>query len=319
MRGATDVIEYYAGYQHVSIHAPHAGRDSRWSCPSCTPCCFNPRAPCGARRGTVQEYLPPRKFQSTRPMRGATCGSRGRIPPTRRFNPRAPCGVRPLPGCRVGASFKFQSTRTEWGATCSSKCPELALGVVSIHAPRVGRDLIDEGVFAQAQVSIHAPHAGRDYRRDGTARDVPVSIHAPRVGRDAWPPFLHLRARGFNPRAPCGARHSCCLCYTRHSPFQSTRPVWGATCSFTSWSGSGRVSIHAPRVGRDCGQVLDILRHPCFNPRAPCGARPFFARSSFNFDEFQSTRPVWGATVLRAAGLRHRRVSIHAPRVGRDN
>ncbi len=57
--------------------------------------------------------------------------------------------------------------------------------------------------------------------------------------------------------------------------FQSTRPVWDAT--------------------RSCNPCR--LRPSDFNPRAPCGARPGFVR--------------WGN--------RARKISIHAPRVGRDS
>ena len=80
-----------------------------------------------------------------------------------------------------------------------------------------------------------------------------------------------------------------------------------------------KISIHAPRVGRDWTSrtLLASPRHfnprapcgarPCpepsgptsayFNPRAPCGARPVFPVPwSINKAKFQSTRPVWGAT-----------------------
>ena len=78
--------------------------------------------------------------------------------------------------------------------------------------------------------------------------------------------------------------------------FQSTRPVRGATDRSPIPHAARRVSIHAPRAGRDVkaarrlsdGQVsihapragrdsrttsvtTVIMR---FNPRAPCGARP---------------------------------------------
>ena len=56
------------------------------------------------------------------------------------------------------------------------------------------------------------------------------------------------------------------------------------------------VSIHAPRVGRDHELDVAETRIHCFNPRAPCGARP-----RMNF--YQATKLI---------------VSIHAPRVGRD-
>ena len=77
--------------------------------------------------------------------------------------------------------------------------------------------------------------------------------------------------------------------------FQSTRPVWGATCVFCDTQDASRVSIHAPRAGRDRGAdlfdkllrvsihapragrdfgcVVALLPKTSFNPRAPCGAR----------------------------------------------
>ena len=72
MRGATK--QKGNGYliDDISIHAPHAGRDCRpGALPICTPY-FNPRAPCGARPRTKLPNVPKPKFQSTRPMRGAT-------------------------------------------------------------------------------------------------------------------------------------------------------------------------------------------------------------------------------------------------------
>ncbi|MBF1689291.1 MAG: hypothetical protein HXO83_13895, partial [Selenomonas sp.] len=100
--------------------------------------------------------------------------------------------------------------------------------------------------------------------------------------------------------------------------FQSTRPVRGATEHKELCSSAATVSIHAPRVGRDgtrngCAARDDVSIHAPrvgrdvlpsvpprpvrrFNSRAPCGARLCAASSSFAFSEFQSTRPVRGAT-----------------------
>ena len=57
-----------------------------------------------------------------------------------------------------------------------------------------------------------------------------------------------------------------------------------------------KVSIHAPRVGRDWGSPLMIA-------------------SSIGF---QFTHPVWGATLYTGIERLNPKVSIHAPRVGRD-
>ena len=55
-----------------------------------------------------------------------------------------------------------------------------------------------------------------------------------------------------------------------------------------------------------------------FNPRAPGGARQLQDIRNIRINEFQSTRPVWGATQCGNPLVRRHRISIHAPRVGRD-
>ena len=56
-----------------------------------------------------------------------------------------------------------------------------------------------------------------------------------------------------------------------------------------------------------------------FNPRSPCGER----RRTFTlvswYAGFQSTLPVWGATILSEIELKKLEISIHAPRVGSDS
>ena len=78
--------------------------------------------------------------------------------------------------------------------------------------------------------------------------------------------------------------------------FQSTRPVKGATSARACSPAPCRVSIHAPREGRDFRWYALGIRQ---------GA-------------FQSTRPVKGATGRASTAAPSHRVSIHAPREGRD-
>ena len=126
------------------------------------------------------------------------------------------------------------------------------------------------------------------------------------------------RCTDFNPRAPWGGAAIGDLADLTTEAFQSTRPVWGATKSprprqsrsrisihaprvgrddgGRADGGKARISIHAPRVGRDVRASGDRFRRGHFNPRAPCGARPSRPRS---------TKPASA-------------ISIHAPRVGRD-
>ena len=51
---------------------PRAGRDTAATVKSRGRICFNPRAPCGARRGATVWVSDDNEFQSTRPVRGAT-------------------------------------------------------------------------------------------------------------------------------------------------------------------------------------------------------------------------------------------------------
>ena len=137
--GATSLVLIVEIATSISIHAPRVGRDV--SCADCNwtvryfnpraPCgarpqlrrengrrwYFNPRAPCGARRSErlIFRNLPP-AFQSTRPVWGATHGRNGSYRHNQHFNPRAPCGARHRGAARD------------------------ARDVISIHAPRVGRD-----------------------------------------------------------------------------------------------------------------------------------------------------------------------------------
>ena len=79
----------------ISIHATHAGGDrlmptSRF--PSRTH--FNPRHPCGWRRCSFSNIFRHMEFQSTPPMRVATCIRCTGYLKTAYFNPRHPCGWR---------------------------------------------------------------------------------------------------------------------------------------------------------------------------------------------------------------------------------
>ncbi len=145
-----------------------------------------------------------------------------------------------------------------------------------------------------------------------------VSIHAPRVGRDSSSGLGYFCSRGFNPRAPRGARHLLAVNCPSVRLFQSTRPAWGATTDEMDVAKSEDVSIHAPRVGRDpvnpvSTEVRTVSIHAprvgrdtrgtyistsgiSFNPRAPRGARPPPSVGLLKYISFQSTRPAWGAT-----------------------
>ena len=170
----------------ISIHAPHAGRDTfaaladKWWDISI----HAPHA--GRDRYSVSTASEPSLFQSTRPMRGATTQRSSMALPILYFNPRAPCGARPASPPFCGHEWPFQSTRPMRGATDKAAAASM-YGSISIHAPHAGRDLRSKPPCLESLISIHAPHAGRDD-----------------VG------FVFCKQPSdFNPRAPCGARPLC--------------------------------------------------------------------------------------------------------------
>ena len=229
-----------------------------------------------------------------------------------------------------------------WGATNEVR-KAAGLTLISIHAPRVGSDVMINALLSESDISIHAPRVGSDLPRPG--------------GKAA-------RHDDFNPRSPCGERLSMILpsCISVfisiHAPrvgsdrdragrcrlllgFQSTLPVWGATFNRLVVAPVKRISIHAPRVGSDYNEMTAAGVSADFNPRSPCGERPEDGAglpavpgisihaprvgsdggqgcSLLLPTEFQSTLPVWGATIALTQPALGDVISIHAPRVGSD-
>ena len=154
--------------------------------------------------------------------------------------------------------------------------------------------------------------------RGGLPGTVRISIHAPRVGRDFGDGVLHAGDGNFNPRAPCGARPKWYPFGITTSGISIHAPRVGRDDDLWAGDGHAAISIHAPRVGRDLIEIGRMRDTPHFNPRAPCGARRQTAAGSWMGTEFQSTRPVWGATKRSCSRQGASWISIHAPRVGRD-
>ena len=191
-----------------------------------------------------------------------------------------------------------------------------------------------------------------------------ISIHAPRVGSDASIASKASARSKFQSTLPVWGATLVKLLYLMGLLFQSTLPVWGATlfisCPVRSFmhfnprSPCGErpplfasnvnkyfISIHAPRVGSDRGtsEISPVSSISIHAPRVGSDklAGTFLAPAS----KFQSTLPVWGATLTLAlapvstlhfnprspCGERPsypvhsdalQDISIHAPRVGSD-
>ena len=78
------------------------------------------------------------------------------------------------------------------------------------------------------------------------------------------------------------------------------------------------ISIHAPLAGCDGSYSLPAPAHPYFNPRTPCGVRPFERGLYSSSSAFQSTHPLRGATFLLLCDFAPRLILIHAPLAGCD-
>ena len=172
---------------------------------------------------------------------------------------------------------------------------------MEIHAPRVGGDGICSGWTERPwNFNPRPPCGGRPVRSD-------------------LMPFTKL----FQSTPPVWGATMLRPCHLCTPPFQSTPPVWGATVSrcahgtvpwisihaprvggdktpLNVFTGKAQISIHAPRVGGDLHLFHTTSTIFNFNPRPPCGGRLSPFRKNFLPDQFQSTPPVWGATVLSA-------------------
>ena len=155
-----DASKYLAGFD-ISIHAPLAGCDHRFSFPVPTTVDFNPRTPCGVRPPKAVDTTVCRQFQSTHPLRGATtfckltfaqslfqsthplrgatCWDWWKLTQRKYFNPRTPCGVRHWLTAFAARKIRFQSTHPLRGATGKPFIVPTGYGI-SIHAPLAGCD-----------------------------------------------------------------------------------------------------------------------------------------------------------------------------------
>ena len=271
-------------WRSISIHAPHAGRDRSGGLPPVGGLHFNPRAPCGARRGRLPWAGDLFYISIHAPHAGRDSFFRNLLS----FN------------------LRFQSTRPMRGATYTIGGQWRSIQI-SIHAPHAGRDCRTSHEFPQAEPYFN-PRAPCGARRIlNSMFDHPQGFQSTRPVRGAttiitevedlplnFNPRAPCGARpaagaaaigpltDFNPRAPCGARLPGRLGRGPEKGFQSTRPVRGATrprkralpcLKFQSTrpvrGATGiipskeviamTISIHAPRAGRDRSRIYGTV------------------------------------------------------------
>ena len=192
-------------------------------------------------------------FQSTHPMRGATCRPSRRVAGDGHFNPRTPCGVRHLAAAVRLRRMRFQSTHPMRGATVYSPVGNRRGKSISIHAPHAGCDGTNQ---CCSLPNFHFnPRTPCGVRRtaEGACDKLmhKISIHAPHAGCDLFFFFYLI------------------LMFL----FQSTHPMRGATGRKNPAQRDRLISIHAPHAGCDAQRICWKSWSCYFNPRTPCGVR----------------------------------------------
>ena len=192
-------------------------------------------------------------------------------------------------------------------------------------------------------ISIHAPRVGSDGAKTqaGALANLFQST-LPVWGATPTGQVIHISFCYFNPRSPCGERPYKTANFDAIMQFQSTLPVWGATPEdFYRVAELQNISIHAPRVGSDWTYIrlslcvslfqstlpvwgatsISMAFFPgmvYFNPRSPCGERPFFRSYCIGHSHISIHAPRVGSDFLLSALREVLAISIHAPRVGSD-
>ena len=259
---------------------------------------FNPRPPCGGRRGRGLDYATKRVFQSTPSVWRATP----------RRSPRAPSGRISIHALRVEGDVA-----NNWGLFANER--------ISIHALRVEGDALHRAQRRVGRISIHALRVEGDVEVVGAALGVDISIHALRVEGD-----LGVRSfignDGQFQSTPSVWRATSSSSWHAGMPtyFNPRPPCGGRLREFADVAHGALISIHALRVEGDGSTLRRHQRLSHFNPRPPCGGRQPARRDAqtghdFNprppcggrrahpltprlAPKFQSTPSVWRATFL---------------------
>ena len=192
----------------ISIHAPRAGRDQFFSSFAEISKKFQSTRPVRGATMIWDSWDSSNEFQSTRPVRGATWT----LSVTKSASVPLFQSTRPVRGAThsggiSGSTGIFQSTRPVRGATLSME----QISPMTLHFnPRAP-------CGARLAESMHSPYFHHNFnpRAPCGARQQQEDLG----GFDLY----------FNPRAPCGARQFGFSVFLSADTFQSTRPVRGAT------------------------------------------------------------------------------------------
>ena len=258
-------------------------------------------------------------FQSTLPAWGETYAGAHCHPDRGDFNPLSPHGERPLAHrCPQTPAISIHSPRA-WGETLlPPHC-----GHYHHHfnplSPHGERHTISSRAAQTVSFQSTLPAWGEtlinciQYTKDNNFN--PLSPHGERPRLQI---LLRSQKNDFNPLSPHGERPKGCTQVTAANGFQSTLPAWGETQNYSQRDYGLMISIHSPRMGRDCTRYL-AWEHPFhFNPLSPHGERPAQRARPDCWNTISIHSPRMGRDALPGAGCACIQISIHSPRMGRD-
>ena len=179
-------------------------------------------------------------FQSTRPLRGATCALTRDATSWKNFNPRAPCGARLGGGIRITFSALNFNPRAPCGARLQTMTMTACRLIISTHAPLAGRDVGQTYRIALSTIfQPTRPLRGATFMVGDVFSSMIFQPTRPLRGAtngrvilekkgEEFQPTRPLRGATwllvlilcfllyFNPRAPCGARQQKCTNHYAH-------------------------------------------------------------------------------------------------------
>ena len=189
----------------------------------------------------------------------------------------------------------FQSTLPAWGETRKHIFKNYYQDI-SIHSPRMGRDVKEQDRGLGLEISIHSPRMGRDMLTRPREEGEEISIHSPRMG-ETGPRDLRGGASTISIHSPRMGRDLAAVAVEdREQLFQSTLPAWGETPACVAALAEALFQSTLPAWGETLPELLSATSSVDFNPLSPHGERPASSKVTPLPKRFQSTLPAWGET-----------------------
>ena len=126
---------------------------------------------------------------------------------------------------------------------------------------------------------------------------VSISIHTPLAGSDGTARPWSRPCGNFNPHSPCGERQ-----YAYRHP-----------------SVKVEISIHTPLAGSDEAGAAVLVKADVISIHTPLAGSDSLLCGRYQYNKFQSTLPLRGATQIITIYTSQEKISIHTPLAGSDH